>query len=248
MSTSDINLRTVSGQRLHPIGIGTWGYGEYPTFSPGTEAEVAAVRHSLKLGQNHIDTAEMYANGGAELWKNHVAKGLVRPAVEAMLKRLNTSYLDMLYIHAPWFDAPWQEAVPQINELIDEGTVRHFGVSNFNAARLQEVLSLTDHPIAVNQMHYNFAHRQELTLELKELHRLHNIVLVAYMPLGKGDLLGDTSLLSTAQKYRASPPQIALAWLLAQRALPIPKALRQVHIDQNLEAITISLSQEDNLS
>lgn len=267
MSVDTSNLRTKSGRLLHPIGVGTWGYGEFPLFSPGTQAEVEAIQYAISLGQNHIDTAEMYANGGAErivglaiesasredifiaskLWKNHVVHGSVRPAVEAMLKRLGTDYLDILYIHAPWFDAPWQEAVPQINQLIDEGKVRYFGVSNFNSTHLQETLNHTKHPIAADQLHYSFTHQQEVTLGLRSICSAHNISIVAYMPLEKGEVLNGSLVEQRARMHNATPVQFALAWLLAQDVLPIPKALQKAHIDQNAKLQSIQLLQEDIL-
>lgn len=265
MNAVSTGLKTKSGQPLHPIGIGTWEYGEYPLFSPGTETEVSAIRYALSFGQNHIDTAEMYANGGAErivgraiessnredvfiaskLWKNHVADGTVQPAVEAMLKRLGTGYLDMLYIHAPWFDAPWQEAIPQINRLIDEGVVRYFGVSNFNTERLQEALRLTKYPIAADQLHYSFMHQKEASPELRKLCEEKGITVVAYMPLEKGDALKHASVKKIARRYKATTAQIALAWLVDRGTLPIPKSLQKTHISDNSMAQDIHLSRED---
>jgi diketogulonate reductase-like aldo/keto reductase len=262
-----MNLPTKSGRPVHPIGIGTWGYGEHPALSPGTEAEIAAIKYSISLGQNYIDTAEMYADGGAErvvgraiksasredlfvaskLWKNHVANGTVRPAVEAILKRLGTSYLDLLSIHAPWFDAPWQEAIPQIGTLIDEGIVRHFGVSNFNSDRLREILAMAHPPIASNQMHYSFMHPHEVTSELWELCSSNNIAIIAYMPLGKGEFVHYPILNDIAKRYRAAPAQIALAWLLDKQALAIPKAMQPSHIQQNIAAASVHLLAEDVL-
>jgi len=238
MNIAVTGLHTKSGKPLHPIGIGTWGFGNYPLFSPGTNAEVAALQYALSLGQNHIDTAEMYAGGGAErvvgraiesgdredifiaskLWKNHVADGTARPAVEAMLKRLGTDYLDLLYIHAPWFDAPWQAA-----------------------------LSLARHPIVADQMHYSLAHQQEVTPELRDVCTAHGIAFVAYMPLKQGEIAHDPLITQMAQKYDAAPAQIALAWLLAQDVLPIPKALQKIHSSQNATALTIGLTPEDIL-
>lgn len=260
-------LRTKSGWPLHPVGIGTWGYGEYPLFSPGADAEVAAVAYALSLGQNHIDTAEMYANGGAEkivgraiaanqredvfiaskLWKDHVAGGTVRPAVATMLKRLSTSYLDLLYIHAPWFDAPWQEAISQIGELIDEGLVRYFGVSNFNAERLQEALQLTGHPIVADQLHYSFAHQQEVTPQLQKLCAANDITIVAYMPLEKGVITDDPLIAQLAGKYGVTPAQLTLAWLVGRQVLPIPKSSQSAHIRSNAAVARTRLSPEDIL-
>ncbi len=72
-----------------------------------------------------------------------------------MLKKLGTDYLDMLYIHSPFGDTSWQEAVPQIDELIDEGIVREFGVSNFTIADMEHAIQLTKHTVVANQMNYN---------------------------------------------------------------------------------------------
>jgi diketogulonate reductase-like aldo/keto reductase len=261
------SLQTKSGLPIHPIGIGTWGYGEYPSYSPGTNVEISAIQYAISLGQNHIDTAEMYAKGGAEtvvgraiesakrdelfiaskLWKDHVGKDRVRPAVEAMLDRLKTDFLDVLYIHAPWFDAPWQEAISQIEELIDEGVVRQLGVSNFRENHLQEVLDMSRHPIAVNQLHYSCMHQQEVTPQLRDLCVANHIAIVAYMPIERGDILRSPLIAQMAKKYRATPSQIALAWLISQGTLPIPKSVQKSHIEDNAMASALQLSPEDVL-
>lgn len=265
MTAMATRLRTKSGRPVYPIGIGTWGFGAFPLVSPGTEAEVAAIRHAVRLGHNHIDTAEMYGNGSAErlvgrvlaqerrrelfiaskLWKDHVAKGTVRPAVEAMLRRLDTDYLDLLYIHAPWFDAPWHDAIPQIAELIDEGVVRYIGVSNFNAEHLRQALNLARQPIAVNQLHYSCLHQREFSPELRALCLAQGIAVVAYLPLERGGVMRDETILSIARQYAVSPAQVALSWLLAHDALPIPRAMQRGHIDLNHGASTLQLSPAD---
>lgn len=255
------HLLTKSGLWLHPIGIGTWGLGEFSTFSPGAETEIKAIQYALSLGQNHIDTAEMYAKGGAEqivgraikssnredifiaskLWKNHVAEGTVRLAVEAMLERLDTNYIDMLYIHAPWFDEPWQEAISQIDDLINEGVVRYFGVSNFSLEKIQIATVLSKHGIAASQIHYSCLHQSEATPELKDYCTANNIQLIAYMPLEKGDVNDNTAIQSIAANHRVTAAQVALAWLLQKGAYPIPKATSRKHIDQNHMATNITL-------
>ncbi len=261
MNQPSQRLVTKSGQLLHPIGIGTWTFGEYSLHSPGADAEVKAIEYALSLGQNHIDTAEMYGNTGAEqvvgraianvsredifvatkLWKTHVLRGTVRPTVEAMLKRLGTDYIDLLYIHAPWHDVPWQQSVPEICQLVDEGVVRHFGVSNFNVERMNEVLSLSTQPIAANQMHYSFGHRTEVTPELKALCEASGTTIVAYRPLERGELFENAELNDLAKQSDATPAQAALAWLIAQGALPIPKARSRAHIDENFAAAGLRL-------
>jgi 2,5-diketo-D-gluconate reductase B len=258
-------LKTKSGRSLHPVGIGTWGLGDYPMSSPGTVVQVKALEYAFGLGQNHVDTAEIYANGGAErvvgqalagldrsdlfiaskIWKNHVATGQVAAAVHAILKRLKTDYLDLRYIHMPWFDAPWQQAIPQIDALIDKGLVGHLGVSNFNVQHFNEAQSIAKHPIAANQIHYSYTHQQELTSQLKAVCQEAGTALVTYLPLEKGALLTNPALRAVADRHQVSPSQIALAWLLSQNILPIPKALGHDHIMQNAASGDVVLTDQD---
>jgi diketogulonate reductase-like aldo/keto reductase len=244
--------------------VGTWRYGAAPE-SAQRDREVGAIQRAIELGQNHIDTAEDYANGGAEqvvgraiagsrrehlfiaskLWKNHVAAGTVRPAVEAMLQRLRTEYLDLLYIHHPWPDAPWRDAVSQINALIDEGVVRHIGVSNFNAAQLCEAEMLSHHPISAEQIRYSCGYRPAATPDLVEWCRAHHVTIVAYRPLDDGRLVSNAVLADIGSQCDATPAQVALAWLATKGTLPIPKALTMHHVEQNAAAAAIRLSQND---
>lgn len=238
-----------------------WG-GSAPAYGHETE-EAEAIRYAITQGQNHIDTAELYGVGHTEevvaqairglnredlyvadkLWRNHVAAGTVRPAVEAMLKRLGTSYIDLLYIHWPWDN--WQAAVPQIDELIDAGLVRQFGVSNFQVREMQEALQLAKHPLAANQMNYNVLHKDEANDELREFCRQHDIQLVAYQPVKRGEVLGSKAIQEIADAHQATPSQVALAWLIQQGALPIPKSTSKQHIDENRAAAELRLSEAE---
>lgn len=228
-------------------------------------AEAAAIRYSLEAGQNHIDTAEMYGDGAAEavvgkatqsfkredlyiaskIWKTHLTAGTVRPAVQAMLQRLNTDYLDMLYIHAPWEGSPWPAAIPQICDLIDEGTVRHFAVSNFTIANMQQAKSLTRHPITANQMNFNVLYQAEVDQEFRDFCQQHDIKIVAYQPIKRGEVSQSEALKEIAKKHAATPAQVALAWLVQLGALPIPKAVQKAHIDDNLRALNLKLTKDE---
>ncbi len=250
---------------------GTFKYdpsGKYNGAEPNSDnetAEIEAIRYSISKGQNHIDCAEMYgafhtdevvgkAIAGLQredlyiadkLWKTSVGKGLVRPTVEQMLQKLGTDYLDMLYIHAPWFDAPWQEAIPQIDELIEEGIVREFGVSNFRVEKMNEAQALAKHPITANQMNYNVLYKNEVDDNFREYCQHHNIQIIAYQPVKRQEVLENSTIKTIAEAHQATPAQIALAWLLAHDALPIPKAVNTQHIDENIGAIDIELSTEE---
>lgn len=229
------------------------------------EAEIDALRYSLQMGQNHIDCAELYGAfytdevvGRAiadfpredlfladKLWKSSVGAGKVRPTVEAMLKKLGTDYLDMLYIHAPFDDAPWQEAIPQIDELIDEGIVRYFAVSNFTIEHMQEAMSLAKHPIAANQMNYNVLYKDEVTPEFREFCNQYDIQIVAYQPIKRQEALANKAVQAVAVAHGTTPAQVALAWLIQMNTLPIPKATNKSHIEENLQAIELKLSDEE---
>lgn len=232
----------------------------------GNEAqEIEAIKYSISKGQNHVDCAELYGafytdevvgqalkNTSREdlfvadkLWKTSVATGKVRPVVEQMLSKLQTTYLDMLYIHAPWEDAPWQEAIPQIDELIDEGIVRYIGVSNFNVQQMEQAMNLSKHPVTANQMNYNVLYKDEANDEFLAFCKDHNIVVVAYQPVKRQEVLDNQVIKEIAQSHNASAAQVALAWLIQIGTLPIPKAVQHSHIDENIASLGIQLSHDE---
>lgn len=238
--------------------------GAEPNYDNET-AEIEAIRYSISKGQNHIDCAELYgafhtdevvgkAIAGLKredlyiadkLWKTSVGEGLVRIIVEQMLKKLGTDYLDMLYIHAPWDEVNWQEAIPQIDKLIDEGIVRDFGVSNFTVADMEQTRRIAKHPIVANQMNYNVLYKDEVNEEFQNYCRENNIQIVAYQPVKRQEVLDDEVIKDIAKARDATAAQVALAWLLAQGTLPIPKAINKSHIDENIKAIEVHLSDKE---
>lgn len=227
--------------------------------------EVEAIRYSIAKGQNHIDCAELYgafhtdevvgkAIAGLEredlfiadkLWKTSVGKGLVRPTVEKMLEKLGTDYLDMLYIHAPWAEVDWQAAIPQIDELIEEGVVRYFGVSNFAVADMEEAQKIAKHPITANQMNYNVLYKDEIDKAFQDYCLENNIQIIAYQPVKRKEVLTNKTIQDIAKAHGVSAAQIALAWLLARNALPIPKAITKSHIDENVASVDIELGEKE---
>ncbi|MET0779828.1 MAG: aldo/keto reductase [Candidatus Saccharimonadales bacterium] len=224
-----------------------------------------ALRYSLSKGQNHLHCAELYGAGYTNkvlgramagfpredlyvtdmLWKTSVGKNQVRPAVEQILKNLGTSYLDLLYIHFPWEDANWREAIPQIDELIDEGIVRQFGVSNFAVVHMQEAQVLAKHPIAANQMNFNVLYKDEVDVAFREFCTRCGIQIVAYQPIKRQAALENKTVQAIAAVHDATPAQVALAWLIQMGALPIPKATNKAHIDENLEAVNLVLTDKE---
>lgn len=270
-------MNTKSGNKLYPIGIGTWLIGGTFDRNPtakyngaqasydNEETEIDAVRYSIKNGQNHIDCAELYGAfhtdeviGKAllgfdredlyladKLWETSVGKDLVRPTVDKMLEKLGTSYLDMLYIHAPWDDVDWKEAIPQIDTLIEAGLVREFGVSNFTVGQMQTAQAIARHPITANQMNYNVLYKDEVNSEFKQYCKDNNIQIVAYQPVKRKEVLDNETIGEIASNHEATSAQVALAWLLRQGVLPIPKAIDKNHIDENIASVNIKLTDDE---
>lgn len=249
---------------VNPDNLGSQYRGVEPV--RGHEhTEIDAIRYSISKGQNHLDCAELYGGfytdevvGRAlaglprqdlfiadKLWKTSVAAGRVLGTVQRMLQKLGTTYIDLLYIHAPWDDAPWRDAIPQIDDLIDSGVVRYFGVSNFTIADMVEASKMARHPIAANQMNYNVLYKKEVDDVFHNYCQQHNIQIVAYQPIKRQAVLTDPAIQDIARAHGATPGQVALAWLLAHASLPIPKATQKQHIDENIGAVKLRLSEEE---
>lgn len=258
-----MKLKTRSGKSLNPIGIGTWGIGgAWEADYDNDQLGIEAIRYSVSIGQNHIDCAEIYGAGHTEevvgralngrkrhdlfltdkLWETHVAKGKVKTAFETMLKKLNTDYLDVLYIHKPWEDFPWREAIYQINNLIDEKRVRYFGVSNFNVDQLKETMAISRYAPVINQLHHNILYQEEVTKEMKDFCQKQNIQIIAWKPLERGEVLKSPVTRKIAKSRGVTTVQVALAWLLDQNIWPIPMAISKKNIDDNLKAVDLKLT------
>lgn len=180
-----------------------------------------------------------------KLWKTSLESGKVRPIVEEMLKKLGTDYLDMLYIHAPFDEVNWEEAIPQIDELIDEGIVLSFGVSNFSIEQMQKAMSLTKHALVANQMNYNVLYKDEVDQAFLDFCKQNDIELIAYQPIKRQEVLKNECIKKIARAHNCSEAQVALTWLLDKGTIPIPKAVQKSHIDDNLGAMSVNLSREE---
>lgn len=270
-------LSTKNKKDLNPIGIGTWMIGggwdselslAYADYDNDQES-IEAIQYSIKNGQNHIDTAFLYGTGHSEevvgeaikpfvrgdlfiaskVWKTHSQRKAIVPHVEGMLKRLQTDYLDLIYIHSSKNPFPMEEYIAGLNDVVDLGLAKGLAVSNFNLEELKQAESLSKHPILANQILYNILERKEASNDLLSYCRRKNIAIVAYSPVERG-LLGENCnnevVLGLAQKYGKTPAQIALNWLISQKiTYAIPKAIQKEHIDQNIDVSNFTLQEED---
>jgi diketogulonate reductase-like aldo/keto reductase len=248
------------------LGQGTWSMGDVAAHKA---QEVRALQLGIDLGMTVIDTAEMYADGGAEkvvgeaiagrrsevqvvskvLPQNASRKGTIT-ACERSLKRMKIDHIDLYLLH--WQGShPLQDTLDALVELKQAGKILEFGVSNFDTHDMRKAESLRGgEGIVANQVLYNLR-RRGVEWDLLPWCRERDITLMAYSPLESDRkeqkaLLSDPALLSVAEHHRATPAQIALAWLLCDPAvLAIPKASSEAHVRENAGALAISLRQED---
>lgn len=273
MNIPEINLQnTLSIPRL---GIGTWEMGgrQAPDESED-EKFVRAIRFALENGIRHIDTAEMYGNGHAEELVSKATEGFNRDkliittkvsgqnlaykdvlkAAQNSLKRLKTAYIDLYLLHWPNPDVPLSDTMKAVNELLGNGQIRHFGLSNFTVELIQEVAQLTDAPIITNQLEYNLFTRnngritEDVESTIMPFCLRQGISITAWRPVLKGatNILQQPVIQKIAGNHQVSPMQIALAWLLNKPLmLAIPKMTSEKHILENIDAASIVLDEEE---
>lgn len=261
MVTAIPSISLPSGEAVPALGQGTWNMAEQPKLR---QAEIAALRLGIDLGMTLIDTAEMYANGGAETLTGEAIRGLrdrvflvskVLPnnasrrgtivACENSLRRLGTDRIDLYLLH--WRGShPLADTVAAFDTLRSAGKIRHWGVSNFDSRDIRELRQLNaGGDCAVNQVLYNLT-RRSIEYDLLPDHRSHGIPVMAYSPIEQGRLLNHRALQAIAARHRATPAQVALAWLLRQDGIiAIPKATAESHVRDNRAAIGLSLGDDD---
>lgn len=242
-----------TGANVSVIGQGTWylDHGD-------RKRAIAALRRGLDLGMTHIDTAEMY--GDAELViadaiaprrdevflvskvlpSNASRRGTIT-ACERSLKRLKTDRLDCYLLH--WRGSyPLEDTVAAFEELVTAGKIKSWGVSNFDADDLDEILGVAgEGKIACNQVLY---HLKERAIEHAVIPwcEQHGVAVVAYSPFGHDDFpdarsKGGSVLARIAQARRATPRQVALSFLTrATTVFAIPKASAAEHAGENAAA------------
>jgi diketogulonate reductase-like aldo/keto reductase len=254
-------VRLPSGEAVPQLGQGTWRMGENPR---ARTAEVAALKLGFDLGMTLLDTAEMYGDGIAEeivaeaidgrrdeaflvskvLPENASRAGTIK-ACERSLKRLKTDRIDLYLLH--WRGrVPLADTLEAFLALQAAGSIRYWGVSNFDVEDMEELFELDGGAhCATDQVLYNLK-RRGIEAGLLPWCRGRGMPIMAYSPIEQGRLLRDRTLVSIAARHDATPAQIAIAWVLRQKdMIVIPKAGSEAHVRQNRAALDIKLSEED---
>ncbi len=255
--------RTVTALPVPLVGLGTW---QLDRAAPA--AAIAALRRGIELGLTHIDTAEMYGSGAVETLVGKAIAGLrdqlwlaskvlpsnaSRPgtvaACEASLRRLGTDRLDLYMLHWPSHH-PLEETFAAFEQLLAQGKILRYGVSNFDIDSLEEAYAVAGPAkLACNQVLY---HLQERYIEHAIIPwcQAHDVPVVAYSPFGSGSFpstgSGATTLEAIARGHGATTRQVALQFLLRHEGLwTIPKAAQEAHVEDNAAALGLELSGED---
>lgn len=291
-----------SGLKVSAMGLGcmtmTAIYG-----APDDDRSIATIHRAIELGANLIDTADMYGQGSNEELVGRAladrrnkavlatkfgnlrlpdgksgANGRPEYALEACeksLKRLGTDVIDLFYLHRVDPDTPIEETVGGMKRLVEQGKVRHIGLSEAGAQTIRRAHAT--HPIAALQSEFSLWTR-DLEAEILPICRELGIGLVPYSPLGRGFLTATihgfddlaekdrrkdmprfqdgnreenlkllAPLEAIAGKHGCTAAQAALAWILAQGddIVPIPGTKRPERVDENLGALNVALDDGD---
>lgn len=251
------------GETVPALGQGTWYMGERRG-SAGQEAD--ALRLGIDLGMTLIDTAEMYASGGAEqvvaqaiagqrdkvfivskVLPSNASRAGTIAACERSLKRLGTGCIDLYLLH-------WQgghalaETVAGFDALKAAGKIRYWGVSNFDAGDMAALVQVPGGAAcASNQVLYHAGSRG-IEFDLLPWCVAHKIPVMAYSPLGHDvrRLLGSPALRAVAARHEATPAQVAIAWTMRSgHVISIPKASDPAHVRENAAAAALTLTEAD---
>ena len=251
------------GETIPVLGQGTWRMGEDKS---KRQSEVAALRTGIELGMNLIDTAEMYADGGAErvvgeaiagrrdqvfvvtkFYPQNATRERMAAACDRSLRRLNTEQIDLYLLH--WRgDVPLRETLAGFEDLLEAKKIRYAGVSNFDVDDMEELARIKGglERIVTNQVLYNLE-RRGIEWDLVPWMRKRRRPIIAYSPVEEGLLTHPHPLLKrVAERHDATPAQVALAWVIRDDGvIAIPKAADPKHVRENRGAADIKLTKRD---
>lgn len=255
------------GTKIPRLGMGTWYLGE--DFNK-RQQEMKAIQAGLDAGIQLIDTAEMYGNGASEqlvgqvireydrdkiylvskvLPHNAGTKNITR-SINHSLSFLHTDYLDLYLLH--WRGSiPLAETVECMEELVAQGKIRHWGVSNFDVEDMEELMRVPNgEKCAVNQVLYHLGSRG-IEYDLLPWQKEHDIPVMAYCPLAQAgtlryELLNNAVLQRIAGKYHITVLQLLLLFVLRRdEIIAIPRSSREEHVLENWNVRNVQIDGED---
>lgn len=256
------------GFELPVYGLGLWQMGgRWEADDSEDEKEVAAIRLALDNGITHIDTAESYGNGHAEEILNKALEGYdrskliiatkvsannqtyegVHKSFRASLERMGLDYVDLYMLHRfpePGIDIA--DTMRAMDELVEQGLVKHIGVCNMSPNRFDEVQKHTKNKLVCNQVHYNVQYREIEQKGVLQHAQDKDVMLVAWRPVQKGVLPESELITEIAAKYGKTNTQVVINWLISQKnVVTISKTSNPEHLKENLGAIDWQMDEAD---
>jgi len=242
---------------IQKVTIPALGLGTYKLTGKEGAREI---QRALLLGYRHIDTAEMYGNEGdvgdaikasginrnnifitTKVWPSNFSKNKFIPCVEESLRKLKIDTLDLLLLHWPADDDTNKLAAGFLNDCLYKQYTKLVGVSNFSLTQLMQAQKIA--PVCCNQVEYSPYNNNKQLLQYMQQ---QGLMLTAYSPLARGEVLREPIIKKLAAKYQRSGAQIVLRWLLQQdKVAAIPKAGTEKHSLQNLQVFDFDLSEND---
>jgi diketogulonate reductase-like aldo/keto reductase len=249
-TTPNPTVTIAPGVEMPLVGLGTWQAG-------GAEA-YEAVRYALEIGYRHIDTATMYANEdevGRAVRDSGVPRedvfittklqsgnaGRERATIEASLRALDTSYVDLWLIHWPPNGGAAPRTWEQFIELQAEGLTRAIGVSNYDERLIDELIDATGVTPAVDQIEWSPSLYDPAVAEAL---RSRGVTLEGYSPF-KSTNLQDRVLVEIAARHSVTPHQVVVRWHIEHGFVVIPKSTRRERIASNFDVFGFQLDDEE---
>lgn len=245
-SRSTVKLHT--GRKMPVLGLGTWEL---------TDATAETVQHALTLGYRMIDTAVDYgsqAGIGEALVLTDVPREEIflvakveededaYDATKRYLDEMRQDYADLMLIHRPPPDGVGRDLWDGLALARTEGLTREIGVSNYSIEQMDGLIEVVGETPVVNQIEWTpFG----WSADMLEYCRERDIVVQGYSPLTRAERLDDETLAEVAGRYDATPAQLLLRWALQKGTVPLPKANRKDHLEENLGAFDFEIGDED---
>ncbi|WP_168734863.1 aldo/keto reductase [Deinococcus sp. KSM4-11] len=261
----DLSVNRLGYGAMRITGTGIWGDPADP------QAALATLRRLPELGVNFIDTADSYGPAvseelirqalhpydtvviatkggltrtGPDVWIPVGRPEYLKQQAYISRRRLGVERIDLWQLHRIDSKVPADEQFGAIRELIDEGVIRHAGLSEVSVAEIEAARKVF--PVSTVQNLYNLVNRK--SEDVVDYCARENIGFIPWFPLAAGSLAKDGSVLSdVAGRLNASPSQVALAWVLKRSPvmLPIPGTGKVGHLEENVAAASLTLTDED---
>lgn len=251
------------------VKIPTPGFGTFLT--PDGATCVEAVRTAIVAGYTHIDTAAVYGNEKSvgegiqesgikrsdlfvtsKVWNTERGYDKTLKAFDKTLRDLQLDYLDLYLIHWPANTLQFGNEADRLNvdtwkameRLHEEGLVRSIGLSNFMQHQIEPVFVRANICPMVNQIEYHPGFTQR---ECVEFCQKNNILVEAWSPLGRGNVLNNPLLKTIAAQHGKSVAQVAIRWVMQTGVLPLVKSVTPSRIKENIDVFDFELSQQEML-